>query len=241
MRVLQLDAVGHATPAYEAGVARCIFPAYGRPHDRTPAVCADDQVGLADRAVAELQRRAILIVGQRGQPRAGANRTGGNGPQQRAVQVGSLHQEARHAGACFLFLRIRCDQAATARVVRSCPGHAPSARPGVLSHAQPVQRTDRVGEDAQSLANFGQCGGLLVHGRLIGTQPPQGDGGRQSADAAANNGDAQRPEIHGAGSRSSHDRCPPLPAPVSRKTAVPPAALRSVSGRPSVLRTSWPQ
>ena len=41
--------------------------------------------------------------------------------------------------------------------------------------------------------------------------------------------------------RSIQDRCPPLPAPVSRNTAVPPDRPVTRYGRPSVLRRSWPQ
>jgi hypothetical protein len=40
---------------------------------------------------------------------------------------------------------------------------------------------------------------------------------------------------HGSG-RSSQERCPPLPEPVSMKTASPPARPRVVQGRPSVER-----
>ena len=41
--------------------------------------------------------------------------------------------------------------------------------------------------------------------------------------------------------KSIHDKCPPFPAPVSRKTASPPRTPRRRHGRPSVLRRSCPQ
>lgn len=40
---------------------------------------------------------------------------------------------------------------------------------------------------------------------------------------------------HGSG-RSTQERCPPLPEPVSMNTASPPARPRVVQGRPSVER-----
>ena len=43
------------------------------------------------------------------------------------------------------------------------------------------------------------------------------------------------------GGRSIQDKCPPLPAPVSRNTAAPPFSFTKRAGRPSVLRRSCPQ
>ena len=54
-------------------------------------------------------------------------------------------------------------------------------------------------------------------------------------------GDVSRPVLSSGRSISIHDKCPPLPAPVSRKIAVPPACPVRRYGRPSVLRRSCPQ
>ena len=152
------------------------------------AVGRDDEVGLDDAAVLELQAGEVSILAQPDAAMGGVDDAGWERFGEHVQQVGAVHPIEAIPAAGVRHHDRPDDRTIHATVLRSAAdAGSDRGQGGAQTHA--FQLTQAVREDEDPGADFAECGRLLEH-RNFHSSAGQGDGSGEAADAAADDRDA---------------------------------------------------
>lgn len=149
-------------------------------------VRADDEVGPGLTAAVP-DDEAVAVVADGGHLAARPQALRGQCLGERPQQLGAVHDEQRMAEAAHEFRVVRTGQPAAPAVAYTARGLDGADRPHGVGQTERVERAQGVRPEGDPGADLGELGRPFQH--FDAPAPPvQGDGGREAADPAADDG-----------------------------------------------------